>query len=110
MKKMLLSFLLILMFSGTFAAHIIGGELRYEFVGLGSLPNTKVYKIILLLIKGDATGPNVAQLAPSYVVAIFNNDNNQWVPGSQPDPNTGTHFLWLMPQDNPPGILSMPII
>ncbi|MFT3910580.1 MAG: PKD domain-containing protein [Ferruginibacter sp.] len=93
----------------SFAAHIIGGELRYEFVGPGTLPNTKIYKIILLLIKGDATGPNVAQLAASYVVAVFNNDNNQWVPGTQPDPNGNGHMLWLMTMDNPPGILSMPI-
>lgn len=110
MKKIILSVLLLVLSYCTFAAHIIGGELRYEFVGQGTLPNTKIYKIILLLIKGDATGPNVAQLAPSYVVAIFDNDNNQWVSGSQPDPNGNGHLLWLMPQDNPPGILPMPII
>lgn len=110
MKKILLSALLLIMFHGAFAKHIIGGELRYEFVGPGSLPNTKVYKIILLLIKGDATGAGVANLAASYVVAIFNNDNNQWVPGTESDPQNNGHLLWLMNQDDPPGILPMPII
>ncbi|MBS1742173.1 MAG: gliding motility-associated C-terminal domain-containing protein [Bacteroidetes bacterium] len=111
MKKFLLFFvLLFFVFSGTFAAHIIGGELRYEYLGPGTTPNTRSYKIILLLIKGDATGPNVAQLAASYVVGIFNNDNNQMIPGDQPDPNGNGHLLWLMTRDEPPGIQAMPII
>ncbi len=90
--------------SGSFAAHIIGGELRYEIVGPGSLPNTKIYKILLLLLKGDATGPSVAGLAPSYVVGIFDNDNNQKLPG--PEPN----LMWRLMQNNPPGIVPVPII
>ncbi len=109
-KNLLLLLLLIISSSGTFARHIIGGELRYEFVGSGSLPNTKIYKIILLLIKGDATGPTVADLAPSYVVGVFNNDNNQMVPGTQPAPSGNGNLLWLMLMDNPPGILSVPFI
>lgn len=104
MKKIILVCLLSLIISSGFAAHIIGGELRYEFVGPGSLPNTKIYKIILLLVKGDATGPTVADLAPFYLVGIFNNDNNTKVPG----PITPNQ-MWQMPQDNPPGILPVPI-
>lgn len=103
MKKFLLFCVLIAASYGSFAAHIIGGELRYEFVGPGSLPNTKIYRLILLLVKGDATGPNVASLAPSYLVGIFNNDNNTKLEG--PEVNS----LWRLVQNNPPGILNMPI-
>ena len=110
MKKILLSALLLIMFHGAFAKHIIGGELRYEFVGSGTLPNTKVYKVILLLIKGDATGPTVANLAANYLVAIFNNDDNAWFPGTVPDLQNGIHLLWQLDMDDPPGILPMPII
>ncbi len=104
MKKILLSFLLLFTISFSYAAHIIGGELRYEIIGPGTQPNTRLYKIILLLVKGDATGPNVADLGPSYVVGIFNNDNNVKVPG------TTTFQDWLISMDNPPGILPVPIL
>lgn len=104
MKKLLLYFLLLLLFNSSFAAHIIGGELRYEIVGPGSLPNSKIYRIILTLVKGDATGPGVALLANSYVIGIFNNDNNVKLTG--PEANN----MWLLVQNNPPGIQSMPII
>ncbi len=103
MKKIIFSLLFTLICTCTFAAHIIGGELRYEFVGPGTLPNTKIYKIILLLVKGDATGPNVANLAASYVVGIFNNDDNTKFIGTAIDDN------WLIVQDDPPGILSVPL-
>ncbi len=110
MKKILLFSLLLTVFSGTYAAHIIGGELRYEFVGPGSQPDRKIYKIILLLVKGDATGPNVAQLPASVLVGVFNNDNNQWVNGTIPDGQGNGHLLWQLTMDNPPGILSVPFI
>jgi PKD domain len=64
------------------ASHIIGGEMRYEYVGPGAAPNSKIFRIVMILFKGDATGPNVADLADSYIIAIYNNDNNQKFPGT----------------------------
>ena len=75
------------------ARHIIGGEMRYEYVGPGSTPNTKIYRIVLLLFRGD--DPGGAQLAGSYAVAIYNNDNDLKVPGSAANNN------WLINQVQP---------
>lgn len=103
MKRILLAILLAVFSLPTMAAHIIGGELRYEYLGPGVAPNTKRFKIILLLFKGDASGGSVAPLAPSYVVGIFNNDNGAKVPGAS------TFSDWVITQDVPPGILPVPI-
>ena len=103
MKKFLLAIILVALALPLTAAHIIGGELRYEYIGPGAAPNTKRFKIILLLFKGDASGGSVAPLAPSYVVGIFNNDNGAKVPGAS------TFSDWVITQDVPPGILPVPI-
>ena len=103
MKRFLLIILLIVLALPLTAAHIIGGELRYEYIGPGTVPNTKRFKIILLLFKGDASGGSVAPLAPSYVVGIFNNDNGSKVLG------TSTFDDWVISQEVPPGILPVPI-
>lgn len=81
--------------------HIIGGEMRYTYVGPGSNPNSKTYRITMLLFRGDDAGG--APLAATYVVAIFNNDNNQKVPGNAVNSN------WTISQD-PPGTPAVPII
>lgn len=105
MKRFLFVIISFLIFSySSIAAHIIGGEMRYVYVGPGASPNSKIYKIILLLFKGDATGPNVAPLAPSYVIGIFNNDNNQKIIGPAVNGN------WTIMMEDPPAILSVPII
>ena len=81
--------------------HIIGGEMRYEYISPGATPNSKIYRITMLLFRGD--DPGGAQLANSYVVAIFNNDNNQKVVGKAGSTNDN----WLINQVNPG---SVPII
>ncbi len=81
--------------------HIIGGEMRYQYLRAGINPNSKVYRITLLLFRGD--DPTGAPLAGSYVVAIYNNDNGQKVTGSAANSN------WLISQD-PPGTPSVPIV
>lgn len=53
--------------------------MRYTF--LSSSGNIKTYRITLILFRGDASGPNVAPLADSYIVAVYNNDNNQKING-----------------------------
>lgn len=104
MRKTLLLFVLIFTSIASFAAHIIGGEMRYIYVGPGSTPNTKVYRITMILFRGDnASG---APLAPSYVVAIYNNDTGLKFPGSAG--STGNN--WQVTMDSPPDIQSVPII
>ncbi len=100
MKRILL-FLLLFSCTHSYAAHIIGGEFRYEYVGPGTTPGSKIYKIILLLVKGDNTAG--APLAGSYVVGIYNNDNGVKFPG------TSVNNTWTITMQNP-GIQSLPII
>lgn len=78
MKHILISFLFAFFISNAFATHIIGGEMRYEYIGPGAFPNTKQYRIHLLLLKDNNSGAN---LNTQYVVGVFNNDNNQKVLG-----------------------------
>jgi PKD repeat protein len=81
MKKILPLILFSLFVSApSFAAHIIGGEMRYTYVGPGVAPNSTVYRIEMILFRGDAT--TGAALAPSYPVAIYNNDNGVKFPGT----------------------------
>ena len=53
--------------------------MRYEYIGPGSVPNSKLYRIRLLLLKGDSQAG--APLISQYIVGVFNNTNNQKVPG-----------------------------
>lgn len=107
MKKALLLLLLFSCCIGvSFGAHIIGGEMRYTYIGPGSTPNSKIYRITLILFRGDASGPNVAPLADSYIVAIYNNDN-----GAKFNGNAGsTGNNWIVNKDVPPDIQGVPII
>lgn len=73
----------------TQATHIIGGEMTYEYLGPGTAPNTKKYKISLILFRG----PGGATLINQYVVGVFNNDNNSKVLGSAENNN------WLAVHD-----------
>lgn len=88
----------------TRAAHIIGGEMRYEYVGPGVAPNSKIFRIIMILFKGDATGPNVAPLADFYPIGIYNNDNGQKFPGTADNSN------WLINKTSGVNNPSVPII
>lgn len=60
------------------ATHIIGGEMRYEYVGPGVAPNSKQYRIRLILLRG----PTGAVFINQYVVGVFNKDNGLKVPGT----------------------------
>ena len=76
MKRLVFAILTFFLLSASAkAAHIIGGEMRYVYLGFGSAPNSKQYRIVMILFKGD--DPLGAPLAGSNVVAIYNNDNGQ---------------------------------
>lgn len=102
MRKIFLVSLLIIFSLPSIASHIIGGEIRYEYISTNATGDSTRYKIILLLFKGDATGTNVAQLATSYVIGIFNNDNNSKIIGPS------YYNDWTIYRDNPPDIQPVP--
>jgi gliding motility-associated-like protein len=103
MKHFLATITVLLFVKATFASHIIGGEMRYQYISPGLAPDSKIFKITLILFKGDAVGPNVANLDPTYIVAIYNNDNNQKFPGLATSDN------WIITRiNNPPDLV--PII
>ncbi|MBI3139510.1 MAG: gliding motility-associated C-terminal domain-containing protein [Sphingobacteriales bacterium] len=103
MNRFVLAFLFVL--TGMMpakAAHIIGGEMRYTYVSAGVSPNSKIYRITLILYRGD--DPTGAQFAPTYVIGIFNNDNGSKITGTAANNN------WLVTQEIPPGIQDVPIV
>jgi gliding motility-associated-like protein len=77
MKRFLIFSFFILIFSDAFSAHITGGEMIYQYLGPGSAPNTKSYRITLKLFRdnlgGGAAMPGVVR------IGIFNNDNNSHI-------------------------------
>lgn len=99
MKKILFGFLLSLVLQPVFATHIIGGEMRYEYIGPGAAPNSKIYRIRLLLLRGGTGAAFISQ----YIVGVFNNDNNAKVPGPADNNN------WAAVEDFA-GVLQVPII
>lgn len=99
MKKIIFLCLFVFFISNAFATHIIGGEMRYEYIGPGTFPNTKKYRCRLLLFRG----PSGAALATQYVVGVFNNDNGLKITGSANNNN------WTAIEDFN-GVLNVPII
>jgi len=112
-RYVLITILSIVCLQELFATHIIGGEMRYEYIGPGVAPNSKLYKIRLLLLKGDS--PTGASLISQYIVGVFNNDdggkvigpaaNNNWAAvedfsGTQPVPIIVSPCI-----QNPPSLL-----
>ena len=76
MRKTLLFILLLLGFNTSYAAHITGGEIIYTYVGPGSSPNSKIYRITLRLFRDNNCPPPCAVMPAFAPIAIFNNDNN----------------------------------
>ena len=74
MMKILLSLILFLFCLPLFAKHITGGEIIYDYQGLGNSPNTKKFLITLRMFRDNNGGGAV--LANSVGLRIFNNDNN----------------------------------
>jgi gliding motility-associated-like protein len=101
MKKIIFSCLFALFVFNAFATHIIGGEVRYEYIGPGSTPGSKQYRIRLLLLKGSsAVG---AALQSQYILGVFNNDDGSKIPGTAANSN------WAANEDFA-GVLPVPVI
>jgi gliding motility-associated-like protein len=84
------------------AAHITGGEMIYDYLGPGSAPNTKQYRITLYLFR-DQNCTGCAAMPGNVFIGVFNNDNGQQVSGTP-----GPH--WDVPKSNegPVSILPFP--
>ncbi len=83
MKKAIIFFLFLSFSLPALCTHLIGGEMRYEYIGPGSTPNSKKYRIRLLLMRG----PSGAAFINQYIVGVFNNDNNTKVLGNAENQN-----------------------
>lgn len=70
MKKILILVISICCFEQTFANHISGGELFYEYVGPGSLANTKRYKLTMRLFR-DCNSNGQVLSSEKVVVGIY---------------------------------------
>ena len=61
------------------AAHIVGGEMIYEYTGPGSSPNTSNYTITLKLFRDQHT--TGAPMPANVFIGIFDNDTKAQFPG-----------------------------
>ncbi|MEO6638422.1 MAG: PKD domain-containing protein [Ginsengibacter sp.] len=61
------------------AAHIVGGEMIYEYLGPGASSGSNQYRITLKLFRDQQT--TGAAMPSSVWIGIFNNDNNTQFPG-----------------------------
>ncbi len=80
MSKLLLVGLFICMIMPCKAAHIVGGEMIYEYLGPGSAPNSGKYRITLKLFRDELT--TGAAMPTSVFIGIFNNDTNTQFPAT----------------------------
>ncbi len=77
MKKSLFIFLLSLSCVASFADHLKGGWIYYEYLGVGSAPNTSKYSItVKQYMRCNAAG---GQLDPDVFLGIFDGASNQLI-------------------------------
>ncbi|MDQ6903114.1 MAG: hypothetical protein M3139_08895, partial [Bacteroidota bacterium] len=109
MKKILLICLIIGMAMPSRAAHIVGGEMLYEYVGPGLNPNTSLYIITLKLFRDQTT--TGANMPNNVFIGIFNNDNGAQFPGiNQPYDVVKSAEVPVQVDPLPPCINNAPIL
>ena len=104
MKKFLFSFLFIFFFAEAFANHISGGEIIYQYLGPGSSPNSKKFRITLRLFRDNLGGG--AAMPANVWIGIFNNDNSAAIANSPFD--IGRSSLIDVPVTPPPACMINP--
>lgn len=78
-KKLLILFIAACFCFPSYGRHIAGGEIFYEYLGVGLVPGTSQYRITLRLFRDcQSTG---AQLDPQINMGIFDKIGNTPVPG-----------------------------
>jgi gliding motility-associated-like protein len=74
MKNLLVLIICFFSFLPTFASHIAGGELFYEYIGNGTAPNTSRYKVTMRLFR-DCLSAGQTLETERVVVGIYNTSN-----------------------------------
>ncbi|MEO8412809.1 MAG: PKD domain-containing protein [Ginsengibacter sp.] len=91
------------------AAHIVGGEMLYQYVGPGSAPNTSTYIITLKLFRDQLT--TGAAMPADVFIGIFSNDDKSQYPGiGQPYDVIKSSELPVQVNTFPPCISNPPIL
>ena len=72
MKKLLLLIIILSAFFETFANHIAGGELFYEYIGPGATANTKKYKLTMRLFR-DCHSTGQVLTSETVVIGVYEN-------------------------------------
>jgi len=104
MKKLLVIFFICLTTS-SFARHITGGEIFYEYLGPGITAGTSQYKITLRLFRDCFSGG--AALDPIANIGIFDKASGAAVPGSAFAVNLD-HIQQIQKSGNIPCIINPP--
>jgi gliding motility-associated-like protein len=76
MKKLGIFVCVLLMTSQSFAAHVVGGEMTYQYLGPGTSANTKTYRINLRLFR-DQNGGGAA-FPGSSTIGVYNGNGVQF--------------------------------
>src|SRR4026207_2571322 len=106
MKKIFV-ILFILCSASSFARHIAGGEIFYEYIGPGTTIGTSQYKITLRLFRDcQSTG---AALDPTANIGIFDKFSGAAVMGSPFTVNLD-HIQEIQKTGNIPCIINAPIV
>ena len=91
----------------SFARHITGGEIFYQWIGPGTTTGTSQYRITLRLFRDCQSSG--AQLDPSVNIAIFDKATIAAVAGS-PFPVVLDHIETIQKSGNIPCIINAPIV
>jgi gliding motility-associated-like protein len=75
-KRIGLLFIAVVAFVSSFAGHISGGELFYEYIGPGAGANTDQYRFTLRLFRECNPVGNAAELDASVKVGVFRRSDN----------------------------------
>ncbi|RYG37870.1 MAG: hypothetical protein EOO01_29960, partial [Chitinophagaceae bacterium] len=104
MKYLYFFILLIVLSLGSKAAHITGGEMFYDFVGVAANGNLK-YNVTLRLFR-DNNCFSCADIPGSVSIGVFNNDNNSLLGNSYI--NVGRSSLQTLTPSGVPNCITNP--
>jgi gliding motility-associated-like protein len=76
--------LLLFCFTYTFASHIVGGEMTYEYLGPGSSSNSSQYRITLKLFRDEHCSSCAAMPGNVFIGIFSNDDKSQYPQANQP--------------------------
>ncbi|MFZ1785875.1 MAG: PKD domain-containing protein [Ferruginibacter sp.] len=104
MKKFFVFSFFFFLCAPLFANHISGGEMIYEYIGPGSSPNSKKYKITLRLFRDNNGGG--AAMPGNVFIGIFSNGSSTPIAGSPF--NVGLSGSITVPVTPPPICMTNP--